>query len=49
MPFFAAYIMVDWSGGNSRRSNTKDCIWIAHGARTLAAPVIVSPPIEDRS
>jgi hypothetical protein len=23
--------MVDWSGGNGRRSGRLDCIWIAHG------------------
>jgi precorrin-8X/cobalt-precorrin-8 methylmutase len=44
MPLFDAYIMVDWSGGDRRRAGKQDCIWIAHGPTTAAAPVTVSPP-----
>ena len=33
MARFDFYIMVDWSGGNRRAANRKNCIWIAHGAR----------------
>ncbi len=44
MPLFDRYVMVDWSGGNSRRSNRKDAIWIAHGDRTAATPTTMSPP-----
>ena len=36
--------MVDWSGANSRRMGKQDCIWIAHGPATAAAPTTVSPP-----
>jgi hypothetical protein len=43
MPLFDAYIMVDWSGGNSRRAGKQDCIWIAHGPATAADPATVSP------
>jgi hypothetical protein len=44
MSLFDAYIMVDWSGGDRRRAGKQDCIWIAHGPTTAAAPVTVSPP-----
>jgi hypothetical protein len=43
MPFFDAYVMIDWSGGNARRANKLDCIWIAHGLQSDAAPATVSP------
>jgi nucleotidyltransferase substrate binding protein (TIGR01987 family) len=43
VPFFDAYVMVDWSGGDSRRGGKDDCIWIAHGARTDAVPATQSP------
>ena len=44
MPLFDAYIMVDWSGGDRRRAERQDCIWIAHGPAVAAAPTTVSPP-----
>jgi precorrin-8X/cobalt-precorrin-8 methylmutase len=44
MPLFDAYIMVDWSGGDRRRAGKQDCIWIAYGSATAAAPMTVSPP-----
>jgi hypothetical protein len=44
MSLFAYYIMVDWSGGNSRSSNRKNCIWIAHGSANANAPATESPP-----
>src|SRR5215468_1271596 len=44
MPLFDAYVMVDWSGSDRRRSGRQDCIWIAHGSGEVAAPVTVSPP-----
>jgi len=44
MPLFGAYVMVDWSGSDRRRSGRQDCIWIAHGAVDAAAPVTISPP-----
>jgi precorrin-8X/cobalt-precorrin-8 methylmutase len=44
MPLFDAYIMVDWSGGNSRRAGKQDCIWIANGAGKNNRPTTVSPP-----
>jgi precorrin-8X/cobalt-precorrin-8 methylmutase len=43
MPLFDAYIMVDWSGANGRRTGQSDCIWIAHGARAAPVPTTVSP------
>ena len=43
MPLFDAYVMMDWSGGNGRRAGKQDCIWIAHGLATVAAPGTVSP------
>jgi len=43
VPLFDAYVMVDWSGGDSRRGGEGDCIWIAHGARTDAMPATQSP------
>jgi len=44
MPLFDRYAMVDWSGGGRRRAGKQDCIWIAHGPATAAAPITVSPP-----
>src|SRR5262245_12815844 len=44
MPLFDAYIMVDWSASDRRRAGRQDCIWIAHGPATAAAPATVSPP-----
>jgi precorrin-8X/cobalt-precorrin-8 methylmutase len=44
MSLFDAYVMVDWSGGNSRRAGKQDCIWIAHGPTSAASPTTVSPP-----
>jgi len=44
MRLFDAYIMVDWSGSDRRRSGRQDCIWIAHGSAEAAGPVTVSPP-----
>src|ERR1051325_9306346 len=44
MPLFGAYVMVDWSGSDRRRSGRQDCIWIAHGAVDAAAPLTLSPP-----
>lgn len=43
MPLFDAYVMVDWSGRDSRRGGKKDCIWIAHGRRTAPTPTTLSP------
>jgi precorrin-8X/cobalt-precorrin-8 methylmutase len=43
MRLFDAYVMVDWSGGDRRSAGTHDCIWIAHGPATAAAPTTVSP------
>lgn len=43
MPYFDAYVMIDWSGGNSRRCWKNDCIWIARGARELREPETLSP------
>ena len=43
VPLFDAYVMVDWSGGDSRRCGEDDCIWIAHGARTDEVPATQSP------
>jgi nucleotidyltransferase substrate binding protein (TIGR01987 family) len=43
VPLFDAYVMVDWSGGDSRRCGEDDCIWIAHGARTDEIPATQSP------
>lgn len=40
---FAAYVMVDWTGGNSRRIRKADAIWIAFGNHHAAAPTIVNP------
>jgi precorrin-8X/cobalt-precorrin-8 methylmutase len=44
MPLFDYYVMVDWTGGNSRRANKKDAIWIAHGAGSAKEPDTLSPP-----
>lgn len=43
MAIFAYYVMVDWSGGSSRRGNRLDAIWIAHGARSASIPYTESP------
>jgi len=43
MAIFDYYVMVDWSGGSSRRGNRPDTIWIAHGVRTASNPCTVSP------
>ncbi len=43
MPLFSYYIMVDWSGGNSRSANRPNCIWIAHGSADANAPTTESP------
>ena len=43
MPQFDYYIMVDWSGGNSRRANRNDCIWIAYGCKCSHKPICHSP------
>jgi precorrin-8X/cobalt-precorrin-8 methylmutase len=43
MPLFDSYIMVDWTGGNSRSSNRANCIWIAYGCATDQAPTCHSP------
>jgi len=42
MPLFDFYIMVDWSGGATRRGG-RDTIWIAHGSRTLDVPLTCNP------
>jgi len=44
MPLFDAYVMVDWSASDRRRAGRQDCIWIAHGPATAAAPTTLSPP-----
>jgi precorrin-8X/cobalt-precorrin-8 methylmutase len=44
MSLFDAYVMVDWSGGNSRRAGKQDCIWIAYGPTNAGSPTTVSPP-----
>jgi hypothetical protein len=44
MSLFDAYVMVDWSGGNSRRARKQDCIWIAYGPTNAGSPTTVSPP-----
>ncbi len=44
MPLFDSYIMVDWTGGNSRSSNKANCIWIAYGPATDQTPTCHSPP-----
>ena len=41
MALFESYIMLDWSGGDRRRRGRQDCIWIAQGRATAAAPVTV--------
>jgi precorrin-8X/cobalt-precorrin-8 methylmutase len=43
MRLFDAYIMVDWSGSDRRRTRKQDCIWIAYGPSTADAPTTVSP------
>jgi precorrin-8X/cobalt-precorrin-8 methylmutase len=43
VPFFDAIVVVDWSGGNRRRANRSDCIWIAHGDRLAREPATASP------
>lgn len=43
MQLFDTYVMVDWSGGNSRKGGKKDCIWIAYGLATNCVPTTMSP------
>lgn len=43
MAIFDFYIMVDWSGGNSRAANRAHCIWIAQGAGEDPQPATESP------
>src|SRR5579872_3848766 len=43
MPFFDYYMMVDWSGGNERKCNRSDSIWIAFGRNGAAEPLCQSP------
>lgn len=43
MAIFDFYIMVDWSGGNSRTANRRNCIWIAQGAGNEEHPATESP------
>lgn len=43
MAVFDFYVMVDWSGGNSRSANRANCIWMAHGARDDQQPITESP------
>jgi hypothetical protein len=43
MPLFDHYIMIDWTGGNSRRVNRPDAIWVASGEGTATAPSIDNP------
>jgi hypothetical protein len=43
VPLFDYYIMVDWSGGNSRSANRPNCIWLAHGALNDHQPATESP------
>jgi hypothetical protein len=42
MPLFDFYIMVDWSGGATRRGG-RDTIRIAHGPRTADVPLTCNP------
>jgi hypothetical protein len=35
--------MVDWSGGNSRKANRENCIWLAFGFRQDPEPAYCSP------
>src|SRR5436189_1139509 len=42
MPLFDFYIIVDWSGGASRRGG-RDTIWIAHGPRIADVPLTYNP------
>jgi len=43
MAIFDFYIMVDWSGGNSRTANRPNCIWLAQGASENPQPATESP------
>jgi len=43
MAIFDYYVMVDWSGGSSRRGNRSNAIWIAHGTRGASIPYTESP------
>jgi hypothetical protein len=36
--------MVDWAGGDGRRSGGESCIWIAHGSSDASRPEAESPP-----
>lgn len=40
---FDYFVMVDWSGGNGRKSQRENCIWIAHGSITDQQPTVLSP------
>ena len=42
MSLFDYYIMVDWSDGNRRQANAKNCIWIAHGSSEDQVPSCLS-------
>jgi precorrin-8X/cobalt-precorrin-8 methylmutase len=43
LPVFGYFVMVDWSGGNGRKSQRENCIWIAHGSITDQQPTVLSP------
>jgi len=43
MSLFNAYVMMDWSGSDRRRSGRQDCIWIAHESAEATEPITVSP------
>lgn len=43
MPLFGYYVMVDWSGGDGRKANAENCIWIAHGRSEDPVPTCLSP------
>lgn len=43
MALFDHYVMVDWTGGNGRKTGKPDAIWLAQGDRTDAEPAIVNP------
>ncbi len=43
MTLFEHYIMVDWTGGNARKTGKPDAIWLATGARSDVEPAILNP------
>ncbi len=43
MALFDHYVMVDWTGGNDRKTGKPDAIWLASGARTATEPAIANP------